>query len=142
MTTGIVKKYREIRFLKDPEEIVEVGRNLLSSVGPWEVLSGLVLMTGLKCESLLSKHLLEYKTPYSIRLTQREDNQAHAREIPTLTLASEVIKAVQFIRNTVETEHLNNRSINAIFLPKLIKVCEAKFKTGESVIITNSITRS
>ena len=129
MTAGQVKVHREIHFIKDPEEIVEVGKTLLSSVIPGEVLAGLVLMTGLKCESLLSNNQIRYKTPFSINLTEIGAKEDKTREIPTLTLADDVIKAVQFIRNTLETNHLDSRGINASFLPSVIKVCEARFKT-------------
>ena len=129
MTHSQVSKYREIHLIKEPSKIVEVGKKLITSSDYAEVLSGLVLMTGLKCEQLSHESIVEDKTPYSIKLTQRNTQDVTVREIPTLTLADDVLKAVQFIRNNLETNHLNNRSINASFLPRVIKVCEAKFKT-------------
>ncbi|MGK7886254.1 MAG: protelomerase family protein [Crocosphaera sp.] len=129
MTQSKVSKYREIHFIKDPEEIVAVGKNLLSSQDYGEVLSGLVVMTGLKCEQLLKKSLIEYKTPYSIKVIERTSSEEKVREIPTLTLANNVIKGFQFIRNTIEINHLDNRGINGNFLPSVIKVCEERFKT-------------
>jgi hypothetical protein len=128
MTQGKVSRYREIHFIKDPEQIVEVGKRLLTSSDYAEVLSGLVVMTGLKCEQLLKESIVEYKTPYSIKLTERKLSDEQIREIPTLTLASDVVKGFQLIRNTVETNHLDNRGINASFLPSVIKVCETHFK--------------
>ncbi|MEL4896589.1 protelomerase family protein [Crocosphaera sp. Alani8] len=86
-------------------------------------------MTGLKCEQLLKKSVIEYKTPYSIKVIERTPSDEKIREIPTLTLANNVIKGFQFIRNTVETNHLDNRGINGSFLPSVIKVCEEQFKT-------------
>ncbi|MDJ0602088.1 MAG: protelomerase family protein [Crocosphaera sp.] len=129
MTTGQVKVHREIHFIKDPEEIIGVGKTLLSSQDYGEVLSGLVVMTGLKCEHLLKKSLIEYKTPYSIKVIERTSSSEKVREIPTLTLADDVIKGFQFIRNTIEINHLDNRGINGNFLPSVIKVCEERFKT-------------
>ena len=129
MTTGQVKVHREIHFIKDPEEIVEVGKTLLSSEIPGEVLAGLVLMTGLKCENILSNNQIQDQTPFSIKFTELGTKEDKTREIPTLTLADDVRKAIQFVRNTLETNHLDSRGINASFLPSVIKVCEAKFKT-------------
>lgn len=39
MTASQVSKYREILFIKDPEEIVTIGKTLLSSQDYGEVLS-------------------------------------------------------------------------------------------------------
>ena len=92
-------------------------------------MSGLVVVTGLKCEQLLKKSVIEYKTPYSIKVIERTSSEEKVREIPTLTLANNVIKGFQFIRNTIEINHLDNRGINGNFLPSVIKICEEKFKT-------------
>ena len=129
MTTGQVKVHRDIHFIKDPEEIIAVGKTLLNSQDYGEVLSGLVVMTGLKCEHLLNESLIEYKTSYSIKVIERKSSGQKVRESPTLTLADDVIKGFQFIRNTVETNHLDTRGINASILPSVIKVCEEQFKT-------------
>ena len=129
MNQNKVPRYREIHFLKDPEQIVKVGTKLLTSPDYAEVLSGLIIMTGLKCEQLLKENIIEYKTPYSIKLTERNLSDEKVRQLPTLTLAYDVVKVFQLIRNTVETNHLDTRGINASFLPSIIKVCEEKFKT-------------
>ncbi|NQZ61953.1 protelomerase family protein [Crocosphaera sp.] len=129
MNQNKVPRYREIHFLKDPEQIVKVGTKLLTSPDYAEVLSGLIIMTGLKCEQLLKENIIEYKTPYSIKLTERNLSDEKVRQLPTLTLADDVVKGFQLIRNTVETNHLDTRGINASFLPSIIKVCEEKFKT-------------
>ena len=77
----------------------------------------------------MNESIIEYKTPYSIKVIERTSSGQKVREIPTLTLADNVIKGFQFIRNTIEINHLDNRGINGNFLPSVIKICEEKFKT-------------
>lgn len=120
--------------IREPDKLVSVGEQLLESEEWSEVTAGLVLMTGLKCDELLKTGTLTVKAAYSVFLTSTEEL---SREIPTLTLAENVIKAVKFIRNTIDTQHLESRSINASYLPSVIEACESHFKG----LIPNSITK-
>ncbi|MGB5768591.1 MAG: protelomerase family protein, partial [Crocosphaera sp.] len=112
-----------VQLIREPETVIEVGKKLLNSEDCSEVMAALVLMTGLKCELLLTATTFDLKTAYSVVFTDPTSSEEVSREIPTLTLAENVIKAINFIRNTIDTNHLDSRTINASFLPSVINAC-------------------
>ena len=116
------------QLIREPEKVVEVGEKLLKSEDLSEVMAALVLMTGLKCELLLTSTNINFKTAYSIVFIDQTSPTEAPREIPTLTLAENVIKAINFIRNTIETNHLDSRTINGNYLPSVINACDRHFK--------------
>ncbi len=122
-----LKNNQRTKLLTDPNKIVAVGSTMLNSSNWSDVIGGLVLMTGLKCSDILQTGIFEKHSKFSVMFSQLKNGQLQQWEIPTLTEADNVLKAIRELRNSIDTTRLDLKTINASYLPSVIKSCDSHF---------------
>lgn len=122
---------RETKFLENPDGIVEKARGLIES-GNWaDVVAGLAVVTGRRCAEILQTGEFSYKSQYSLIFTgalKRREETPLEFEIPTLIEAKQVILAVEWLRETINTEGMDNKGINRKYAEPVIKSCDLNFQ--------------
>ncbi|WP_013335010.1 protelomerase family protein [Gloeothece verrucosa] len=111
-----------IKLISNPEIFVKTGEDFLDSKNCLEVLGALVLITGLACDALLLNSNIKEKTAYSVTFTEKKNFTEEIREIPTLIKAQKVIKAISFLRDSLEIGHLDSKTINSTYIPSVFKI--------------------
>ena len=114
-----VANRNEHQTLLDPKAVnalVTRAVKLLASREWADIAAGLAVLTGRRSAEILATAQFEYKTPYSVTFTgalkRKGETQQLSFEIPTLAQAEYIIKALDKLRQIVDTEGMNNTDIN------------------------------
>ena len=126
-STKSPKNNQITKLITDPDKLVAIGEMMLNSSNWADVIGGLVLMTGLQCSALLKTGILKAHSQFSVMFTDGTLASQEPREIPTLTNSSNVIKAISNVRNSIDTNSLDLKTINASYRPSVIESCARHF---------------
>jgi Telomere resolvase len=128
----VMQRNSAVKFLDDPEAIVAMAVRLLESSEWAEVAAGLSVVTGRRIAELLSTAEFTLKSKWSVVFTgavkRKEEPVTLSFEIPTLTIADRVMKALKRLRGMLpETKELEPRQINRSYGQAVSKACDEHF---------------
>lgn len=128
----VMQRNSAVKFLDDPEAIVATAVRLLESSEWSEVAAGLSVITGRRIAELLSTASFDSKSKWSVMFSGALKRGQEARklsfEIPTLTVADRVMKALARLRVMLpETKELAPRQINRSYGQSVSKACDTHF---------------
>ncbi|HEY9660107.1 MAG TPA: protelomerase family protein [Allocoleopsis sp.] len=137
-----------VQFLDDPEAIVSTAVRLLESPEWAEVAAGLSVLTGRRCSELLATAQFSIKSKWSVVFTgalkRRSEEIPLSFEIPTLTTAEKVCKALAKIRKALpQAQDMSPNAINGKFAPAVSTACDRHFtgliptRAGEDSLYTH-----
>ncbi len=137
-----------VQFLDDPEAIVSTAVRLLESPEWAEVAAGLSVLTGRRCSELLGTAQFSLKSKWSVVFTgalkRRGEEIPLSFEIPTLTTAEKVCKALAKIRKALpQAQDMSPNAINGKFSPAVSSACDRHFtgliptRAGEDSLYTH-----
>ncbi|MDX2241110.1 MAG: protelomerase family protein [Leptolyngbyaceae cyanobacterium bins.302] len=130
---GVVSQRNEqVQFLDNPDAIVAQAVRLLNSPEWSEVAAGLSVLTGRRSSEILSTAQFVPKTKWSITFTgalkRRGETQILSFEIPTLTTAEKVCKALEKVRRELpEALGLSPQAVNSKFGQAVARACDHHF---------------
>jgi hypothetical protein len=121
-----------IQFIDDPDQIVAIAVRLLDSPEWAEVAAGLSVLTGRRSSELLGTALFSPKSRWSVMFTgalkRRGESVELSFEIPTLTTADRVCRALEKIRRDLpQAQSMAPNTINGKFAPAVAAACEKHF---------------
>ena len=129
-----VANRNEHQTLLDPKAVnalVTRAVKLLASREWADIAAGLAVLTGRRSAEILATAQFEYKTPYSVTFTgalkRKGETQQLSFEIPTLAQAEYIIKALDKLRQIVDTEGMNNTDINQKYSDAVARACDRHF---------------
>lgn len=113
----VATRNENVQVITDPDEIVNKAVRLLESREWSEIAAGLSVLTGRRIAELLSTAEFNKKTQWSVTFTgalkRKGELQKLSFEIPTLTTADRVIKALTRIRKELpEAKDMPAAAIN------------------------------
>jgi hypothetical protein len=130
---GVVSQRNEqVQFLDNPDAIVAQAVRLLNSPGWSEVAAGLSVLTGRRSSEILSTAQFVPKTKWSVTFTgalkRRGETQILSFEIPTLTTADKVCRALEKVRRELpEAQGLLPQAVNSKYGQAVAKACDHHF---------------
>lgn len=122
-----------IQFIDDPDAIVSKAVELLDSPEWAEVCAGLAVLTGRRSSELLSTARFEKASKWSVMFTgalkRRGELQELSFEIPTLTTADRVVRALEKVRSQLpDATELSAESVNRKYGQAVIRACDKHFE--------------
>lgn len=124
---------RRIKFLDNPDAIVNRATILLKSYQWSEIAAGLAVVTGRRCTEVIKTANFEYKSLYSVIFTgaiKRGDEPVECVfEIPTLCEARLVIEGISSLRNQLgeEINSLSKRQVSRRYGKGVATKCDRYF---------------
>ncbi len=115
---SVRKREDHMRFLEEPEQIVAVATELLTSKQWAEVVIGLAALTGRRLGEILQSGEIHPKSLYSITFKGHLKNKKlglRAYEIPVLCEASKVLSAWSRVRRIVDCRKMEEDLISKTF---------------------------
>lgn len=130
---NVANRNEAIQFIVNPDEIVGKAVELLASPEWSEVCAGLAVLTGRRSSELLSTAQFEKASRWSVTFTgalkRRGELQELSFEIPTLTTADRVLKALAKVRSELpEATELSAASVNRKYGQAVIRACDQHFE--------------
>ncbi len=121
-----------IQFIDNPDAIVQKAVELLESPEWSEVCAGLAVLTGRRSSELLSTARFEKCSQWSVTFTgalkRRGELQELSFEIPTLTTADRVVKALEKVRSHLpEALELSAEGVNRRYGQAVMRACDKHF---------------
>lgn len=121
-----------VQFIDDPEEIVAKAVRLLESPEWSEVAAGLSVVTGRRLTELLATATFTPKSKWSVvfsgALKRRGEPVELSFEIPTLTTAEKVCRALEALRLALpETGDLTPQAVNRSYGQAVSRACDEHF---------------
>ena len=114
----VARRNENVVLLENPDAIVAQAVRLLESREWAEVAAGLVVLTGRRSSEILGTARFQPKSQWSVTFTgalkRRGEVQQLSFEIPTLTTAERVIKALAKLRQICPTEGLTAGQIKVV----------------------------
>ncbi len=129
---SVGERNEAIQFIDNPDAIVGKAVELLESPEWAEVCAGLAVLTGRRSSELLSTARFEKCSQWSVTFTgalkRRGELQELSFEVPTLTTADRVVKALEQVRSLLpEAEQLSAESVNRKYGQAVIRACDQHF---------------
>ena len=130
---GVVSDRNEqVQFLDNPDAIVAQAVRLLDSPEWADVAAGLSVLTGRRSSEILSTAEFVPKTQWSVTFTgalkRRGETQILSFEIPTLTTAAKVCKALKKVRHELpEAQGLSPQAVNSKYGQAVARACDHHF---------------
>lgn len=145
---SVSSRNEAVQFLDAPEAIVSTAVRLLESPEWAEVAAGLSVLTGRRCSELLATAQFSLKSKWSVVFTgalkRRGEEIPLSFEIPTLTTAEKVCKALAKIRKALpQAQNMSPNAINGKFSPAVSTACDRHFtgliptRAGEDSLYTH-----
>jgi Telomere resolvase ResT/TelK catalytic domain len=121
------------KLLMEPDKIVAVATELLSSEEWPELVVGLAATTGRRLIELLQVGQFEVRTTYSVTFSgqakRKDDDELPLYEIPTLCPSSLVLDAFNRLRLLLDTTGLEKREVSQRYGPAAREAARAHFGT-------------
>jgi len=128
----VAERNENVQSIKNPDEIVAIAVRLLESREWSEIAAGLSALTGRRVTELLSTAKFEKKSQWSVVFTGALKRRGEAVElqfeIPTLTTADKVIKALAKLRKELPIKDLTPSEINNRYEKPVASACDRHFK--------------
>lgn len=129
---SVANRNEAIAFIDNPDEIVAKSVELLESPEWSEVCAGLAVLTGRRSSELLSTARFDKASKWSVTFTgalkRRGELQELSFEIPTLTTADRVVKAMAKVRSQLpDAMELSAESVNRKYGQAVIRACDQHF---------------
>ena len=128
----VAERNENVQSIKNPDEIVAIAVRLLESREWSEIAAGLSALTGRRVTELLSTAKFEKKSQWSVLFTGALKRRGEAVElqfeIPTLTTADKVIKALAKLRKELPIKDLTPSEINNRYEKPVASACDRHFK--------------
>jgi Telomere resolvase len=130
---SVASRNESVQFIDNPDVIVSKAVELLDSPEWAEVSAGLSVLTGRRSSELLSTASFEKASKWSVLFTgalkRRGETQALSFEIPTLTTADRVVKALAKVRAELpQAMNLPATQVNAKFGGAVARACDQHFE--------------
>ena len=129
----VARRNENVVLLENSDAIVAQAVRLLESREWAEVAAGLVVLTGRRSSEILGTAEFQPKSQWSVMFTgalkRRGEVQRLSFEIPTLTTAERVIKALGKLRQICSTEGLTAGQINQKYAQAVATACDLHFAT-------------
>ncbi len=109
---------REVQVLDDPEAVVDVAHELLSSQDWAEIAVGLAVCTGRRLAELLKTGTFASPTAFTVIFSGQVKGKGRVGvpyEIPTLVAASEILAAVGRVRSLVDTSSIEVQQVSRVY---------------------------
>ena len=133
----VARRNENVVLLENPDAIVAQAVRLLESREWAEVAAGLVVLTGRRSSEILGTAQFQPKSQWSVTFTgalkRRGESQQLSFEVPTLTTAERVVKALGKLRQICSTEGLTAGQINQKYAQAVATACDRHF----SAIVPN-----
>jgi hypothetical protein len=117
--------------LENPDAIVAKAVQLLESKSWAEVAAGLAIVTGRRSSEILATaqftEVSRWSVQFSGALKRRGEAVPLQFEIPTLTTAARVCKAIAYIRSQIDITDLNNDQVSAKYGTAVAKASDRHF---------------
>ena len=127
----VARRNENVVLLQNPDAIVTQAVRLLESREWAEVAAGLVVLTGRRSSEVLGTAEFHPKSQWSVLFTgalkRRGESQRLSFEIPTLTTAERVIKALAKLRQMCPAEGLTAEQINQKYAQAVATACDRHF---------------
>ena len=127
----VARRNEHVVLLENPDAIVALAVRLLESREWAEVAAGLVVLTGRRSSEILGTAQFQPKSQWSVMFTgalkRRGEVQRLSFEIPTLTTAERVIKALEKLRQICPTQGLSAGQINQKYAQAVATACDLHF---------------
>ncbi len=127
----VARRNENVVLLENPDAIVAQAVRLLESREWAEVAAGLVVLTGRRSSEILGTAQFQPKSQWSVMFTgalkRRGEAQRLSFEIPTLTTAERVVKALAKLRQICPTEGLTAGQINQKYAQAVATACDRHF---------------
>lgn len=124
---------RKTKLINNPDAIVDQATELISGSNWSDIAAGLAVLTGRRCGEIIKTAQFQYKTKYSVTfqgaLKRRNEKRELIFEIPVLTEADLVLKAIKTLRLQLgdEVKTLSINQINQRYEERVAKKCERHF---------------
>jgi hypothetical protein len=130
---SVAERNEAVKFIDNPDAIVAQAVRLLEKEDWADVAAGLAVLTGRRVSELLSTAQFQKKTQWSVvfsgALKRRGEPQLLQFEIPTLTTADRVCKALAKIRKQLpQAASLTGGEINQKYSDKVAAACDRHFE--------------
>lgn len=127
----VARRNEHVMLLENPDAIVAQAVRLLESREWADVAAGLVVLTGRRSSEILGTAQFQPKSQWSVTFTgalkRRGEAQRLSFEIPTLTTAERVVKALEKLRRICPTEGLTAGQINQKYAQAVATACDRHF---------------
>jgi hypothetical protein len=130
---SVATRNESVQFIDNPDAIVSKAVELLDSPEWSEVAAGLSVLTGRRSSELLSTANFEKASKWSVVFTgalkRRGELQELSFEIPTLTTADLVVKALEKVRSELpQAKNLPANQVNSKFGGAVARACDKHFE--------------
>jgi hypothetical protein len=127
----VARRNENIVLLDNPDAIVAQAVRLLESREWADIAAGLVVLTGRRSSEIIGSAQFQLKSQWSVRFTgalkRRGEVQRLSFEIPTLTTAGRVVKALDQLRAICPTQGLSAQQINQKYAHAIATACDRHF---------------
>ncbi len=127
----VARRNEHVVLLQNPDAIVTQAVRLLECREWAEVAAGLVVLTGRRSSEILGTAEFQPKSQWSVMFTgalkRRGESQRLSFEIPTLTTAERVVKALGKLRQMCPAEGLTAGQINQKYAQAVATACDRHF---------------
>jgi Telomere resolvase len=127
----VARRNENVVLLDNPDAIVAQAVRLLESREWADIAAGLVVLTGRRSSEIIGSAQFQIKSQWSVRFTgalkRRGEVQRLSFEIPTLTTAGRVVKALDKLRAICPTQGLSAQQINQKYAHAVATACDRHF---------------
>jgi Telomere resolvase len=127
----VARRNENVVLLDNPDAIVAQAVRLLESREWADIAAGLVVLTGRRSSEIIGSAQFHLKSQWTVRFTgalkRRSEVQRLSFEIPTLTTAGRVVKALDKLRAICPTHGLSAQQINQKYAHAVATACDRHF---------------
>jgi hypothetical protein len=127
----VARRNENVVLLDNPDAIVAQAVRLLESREWADIAAGLVVLTGRRSSEIMGSAQFLLKSQWSVLFTgalkRRGEVQRLSFEIPTLTTARRVVKALDKLRAICPTQGLSAQQINQKYAHAVATACDRHF---------------
>jgi hypothetical protein len=127
----VARRNENVVLLENPDAIVALAVRLLESRHWADIAAGLVVLTGRRSSEILATAEFKMQSQWSVRFTgalkRRGEVQRLSFEIPTLTTAERVVKALDKLRAICPSHGLSAQQINQKYAHAVAAACDRHF---------------
>jgi hypothetical protein len=127
----VARRNENVVLLDNPDAIVAQAVRMLESREWADIAAGLVVLTGRRSSEIMGSAQFQLKSQWSVLFTgalkRRGEVQRLSFEIPTLTTAERVVKALDKLREISPTHGLSAQQINQKYAHAVATACDRHF---------------
>jgi hypothetical protein len=127
----VARRNENVVLLDNPDAIVAQAVRLLESREWADIAAGLVVLTGRRSSEIMGSAQFQLKSQWSVLFTgalkRRGEVQRLSFEVPTLTTAGRVVKALDKLRAICPTQGLSAQQINQKYAHAVATACDRHF---------------